>query len=348
MAKTLVEVLQEQGVILIESSDGRYVAHCPFHEGDREPSFTVYPNETYWCFGCSEWGNPVRFLVKKGMSAKDALEYVGVDDFIFPKAEKRAIKVKNVLKTGRFLYKITDQYHEYLLSQQGPQRYLEERGLLPETITKFRLGYTDGMVLNLRYAEEYEMANEVGLLSKNGYEALAHRITIPNIIEDEFVDFMMGRTVINDKVKYLGLRMPKPLCGFYDSRFSPILFIVEGNFDYLILRQWGYPAVVASGTHISKPNYALLRGKKIVYIPDNDDAGRKATNKLKAQIPDAVILDISGLGVKDIGELAPKPDSQESFRQLVEDLTWESFFGNADWMKASINTLNVSTQLPLT
>src|SRR6185369_10992231 len=133
MAKTLLEVLAENGIETIETSNDRYVAHCPFHKGDREPSFTIYPNETYWCFGCKKWGNPVKFLVEyKGMSDKEALEYVGLD-FALPKAEKRAIKVKNTLKTGVFLYDVAKFYHEYLMEQPGPQKYIQDRGLTIET-----------------------------------------------------------------------------------------------------------------------------------------------------------------------------------------------------------------------
>ncbi len=275
MAKTLLEVLSENDIKLIESGD-KWVAHCPFHKGDRDPSFTVYPNNTYYCFGCQKWGNPVKFLVEyKGMTAKEALEIVG-EDYEIPKVEKKAIKVKNLLKTSKFLYDVAKLYHEYLVEQPGPIKYLMDRGLTEETVTRYMLGYTDGAVLEIQFAEEAAMANEIGLVNKGGYEALSHRIVIPNIIDKMYCDFMIGRTVINDKIKYLGLRMPKPIMGFYELRNSPILFLVEGNFDYLILRQWGYPAVVMSGSHITKFNYNLLKSRLIVVVPDNDETGEKA------------------------------------------------------------------------
>lgn len=333
MAKTLLEVLEENGISTLETSNGRSVAHCPFHKGDREPSFTIYPNETYWCFGCQKWGNPVKFLVDyKGMSAKEAMEYVGLD-FEFPKSEKRAIKVKNTARTSIFLYEVAKQYHQHLMEEPGPQKYLKDRGLTLETAEKFLLGYTDGGVLNLPYAYEYEMANEVGLLNKNGAEALAHRIIIPNIIDNKYCDFMTGRTVINDKIKYLGLRMPKPICGFYDSRNSPILFLVEGNFDYLILRQWGYPAIVMSGSHIKAVDYTLLKHKQIIMVPDNDETGMKAAQQVKKTLPSTIILDYTSLGVKDVGELAVKPNAQANFDKLVMEQLWDTIFTNSGLMK---------------
>jgi len=332
VAKTLLEVLTENGIETIESGD-KFVAHCPFHKGDREPSFTIYPNETYWCFGCKKWGNPVKFLVEyKGMSDKEALEYVGLD-FALPKAEKRAIKVKNTLKTGVFLYDVAKFYHEYLMEQPGPQKYIQDRGLTIETAKKFLIGYTDGGVLAFDFASEYELANEVGLLNKAGAESLAHRIIIPNLIDGKYCDFMTGRTVLNAKPKYLGLRMPKPICGFWDSRNSPVLFLVEGNFDYLLLRQWGYPAIVMSGSHISKANYSLLRSKTIVMVPDNDEVGFQAAKEVKKTLPSTIILDYQSLGAKDIGELALKSNAEQLFAEVVREKLWDTLFTNHGLMK---------------
>ena len=319
MSKTLLEVLSENDIILHESGE-KWVAHCPFHKGDREPSFTVYPNNTYYCFGCRVWGNPVKFLVDfKGMSAEAAILEVG-QDYAFPKQEKRgSIKIKNMLKTSKFLYEVAVIYHEYLLEQSGPLKYLLERGLTEETIKKYMIGYTDGAVLGLSFAEEYTLANDVGLINKNGYEVLSHRITFPNIVDRQFCDFMIGRTVINDKIKYLGLRMPKPIMGFYDVRKSPIIFLVEGQFDYLVLRQWGYPAVVMSGAHLSKSNYMLLRDRTVIIIPDNDFIGIKAAKELNQNLSSSIILDWSKLGVKDIGDLVLVEGAKDSFNTIVND-----------------------------
>lgn len=346
MSKSLLEVLTEEGIETFESSNDRSVAHCPFHKGDSEPSFTIYPNETYYCFGCHVWGNPVKFLVDyKGISAKEALEIVG-EDYTFPKSEKRAIKIKNLTKTGKFLYEVADKYHRYLRETPGPQVYLQDRGLSFETIDRFKIGYTDGAVLDYDTAEEYELANEIGLMNKGGYEALAHRITIPNLVEN-YADFMTGRTVINDKIKYLGLRMPKPICGFYDSRNSPILFLVEGNFDYLILRQWGYPAIVSSGSSITALNWPVLKTKTIVMVPDNDEVGASLAREVQSKLKNVILLDYSHLGVKDIGELAVKDKAKESFDAIVEEALWDITSLNPTWSRYLPTSID-STQLALT
>lgn len=331
MAKSLSQVIGEQGLELQESGGGRKVLPCPFHLGDNEASFTVYPNETYFCFGCEAWGDAVKFLVDfKGMSNSEALEYVG-EDYKTPKADKlQVIKVRNTSRTFKFLFDVAMIYHEFLMETPGALNYLKNRGLSKEIILKYKLGYTDGQVLSLDTAYEMSLALEIGLINKNSYEMMSHRITVPNLTEDGHCDFIMGRTVTNDKVKYLGARMPKPIQGFYEVRHSPVLFVVEGQFDWLTLRQWGYPAIAMSGTHSSRVNDDLLAPKKLVIVPDYDESGvgLDAANKLQKKFGEnAVILDYTELRKPheklDISKLAESLGGEMLFKTIVsEQLPW--------------------------
>lgn len=347
MSKTLQEVLEENNVQTFDSSNGRRVAHCPFGtHRDSRPSFTLYPNETYWCFGCKVWGNPVKFLVDfKGMDAKAAYEYVGVD-FTLPKAEKRVIKLKNTLKTGVFLFDVALRYHHNLIITPGPLKYLNDRGLNDQTIANHMIGYTDGSVLTFDNVEDYELSNEVGLLNKDGYEVLSHRIVVPNVIDRTYVDYMIGRTVINDKAKYLGLRMPKPIMGFHQYRHSPILFMVEGQFDWMLLKQWGYPTVVMSGSHITKANVNLLRGKHIVYIPDNDQVGIRAAHEIIERLgkEQVSIIDISSYGYKDVSDWAQYDiAAEDKFEELVQEALCDTLSLNPIYQKY-VPQLTIQTQ----
>lgn len=327
--KSLVEVLQEQKIELVVSGE-RYKAYCPFHKDDT-PSLTIYPTETYYCFGCNVWGDAVKFLVDyKGMDAKEAMEYVGVD-YTQPRTEKaKVIKVKSTSKTWEFLYSVTKEYHNYLLNLRGALNYLLGRGLTEETIKKYMLGYTDGKVLNLYYVWERQLADEIGLMTRTGFETMSHRITIPNIVGESQVDFLMGRTIINDNIKYLGARMPKPLIGFFEVRHSPIIFIVEGQFDWLTLRQWGYPAICVSGTHLKAYARLPLFEKQIIIIPDIDSSGigMKEGKKLLSQFGEnAQILDITPLkwpshDKLDINSLAQADDGERMFAELVRSILW--------------------------
>lgn len=42
----------------------RYRGLCPFHE-EKTPSFFIFPDNRYHCFGCNAHGNPISFLMKK-------------------------------------------------------------------------------------------------------------------------------------------------------------------------------------------------------------------------------------------------------------------------------------------
>lgn len=331
MAKTLTEVVSEQGFEVVDGGSGRRKIKCPFHEGDHEPSLTIYPNETYFCFGCEKWGDAVKFLIDlKGWTSQEAFEYVGAD-YKTPKTDKaKVIKVKNTTATFKFLYDVAVEYHEFLMATPGALNYLHNRGLTRETLQRYKVGYTDGHVLSIQTAYEMDLALEIGLINKNSFEMMGHRVTIPNITEEGHCDFIMGRTVINDKVKYLGARMPKPIQGFYEIRHSPIIFLVEGQFDWLTLRQWGYPAAVISGTHLSRTNKQLLEGKKIIIVPDYDDTnvGINAANSLKESLGEnSVVLDYSelktGPGKLDISALAESRGGEFLFQTIVrEQLPW--------------------------
>lgn len=340
MAKTLVEVLEEQGIVL-KKSGVRFIAPCPFHGGgERTPPFTVYPNETYYCFVCEVWGDAVKYLVDKvGMAPDAAMDYVGVD-YRQPK-RKQVIKIRDKSRVWPFLYEVTEAYHKNLLQTKGALNYLYGRGLSHETIIKYKLGYTDGSVLNLQFVSDVKLAEEYGILNEKGYEILSHRITIPNIPESGMCDYIIGRTVINDKIRYLNIRTPRAIYGLVEAWASPILFVTEGHFDYLVLREWGYPSIVVGGTHMTSINVNVLRQRNIVIVPDNDAAGVAAGLSLKTKIgANSMILDYTSLDVKDIGEAAQKPGAKEEFAKLVkEQVTWPSYTLSPTLMK-SFSTLS--------
>lgn len=323
--KSLLEVLSLEGIETKDSSSGRRVAVCPFHDGDRDPSFTIYPNDTYYCFGCEAWGDATKFLTEfKHISFKEAEEIVGT--ISIEKPDKRVIKVRNTIETWKFLGQVTETYHQMLLNTKGALDYLHRRGLNDDIISRYKIGYSDGKTLNLKYAWEYDLGVSIGLIHRDGYELLSHRITIPDILEPGEVDFLIGRTVVNDRVKYLGLRMPKPIVGFYEIRKSPVIFLAEGQFDWLILRQWGYPAAILGGSHLSRQHQIVLNTKHVVLVPDNDTVGKSTVTSLKNKISNLSVIDYTQLSVKDIGEVAQLENGQTIFDELVkEQLNWTTF-----------------------
>jgi hypothetical protein len=227
-------------------------------------------------------------------------------------------------------------YALQLAGNSQAQQYLFGRGLTAATIENFRLGFACGIGLSgwLRnQGLDLQLAALLGILGKNGKgERLAGRITVPVFDRENQVVQITGRVfegggsptfwleeetveepaeeepangVANVPApKYLHLRLPKP----HFSRFLPptgklpYLLLVEGPFDYLLARQWNYPAVCNFGTNVNYDNLTCLKealdaGKldQLLIGFDND--------------PDKVLAD---------GSRTPGPGPQAAHKLLAE------------------------------
>lgn len=55
---------------------GRYKAPCPIHE-EKTPSFVIYPDNHFYCFGCTESGDSISYIRKtKELGFIDAVKYL--------------------------------------------------------------------------------------------------------------------------------------------------------------------------------------------------------------------------------------------------------------------------------
>jgi len=76
---SLADVVGQYGVSLKPQSGNRYAALCPFHN-DKSPSFVIYPDGGFKCFGCGEHGDVVDFVAKiDGLSPIDAAKQLDAD-----------------------------------------------------------------------------------------------------------------------------------------------------------------------------------------------------------------------------------------------------------------------------
>ncbi len=50
---------------------GKRFTLCLFHK-EKTPSFCIYPDNSYYCFGCGAHGNAIDFLIAQGYSFTDA------------------------------------------------------------------------------------------------------------------------------------------------------------------------------------------------------------------------------------------------------------------------------------
>ena len=68
----IVEVVSDY--IELKRTGKVYMGRCPFHD-DRKPSFAVYPDGFYKCFGCGASGDVIDFIMQiRNCDFKEALE----------------------------------------------------------------------------------------------------------------------------------------------------------------------------------------------------------------------------------------------------------------------------------
>ena len=166
-------------------------------------------------------------------------------------------------------------------------------------------------------------AEGVGLLRRQDgrtWEFFAGRITFVERDRAGRVIHMAGRAVSSKaRAKYLFLpELPKPVYGLARLNPSRPVFVVEGIVDYVTLWQWGYQAVATLGTLIKTQDARrLAQAAKVVFVPDNDEAGKAAAARWREAVGHGVVLRLPE-GAEDVNDLAQQPDGEAIFHRLVE------------------------------
>lgn len=58
----LLELVRSHGMEPKEETAGRYRMKCPMHN-ENTASFFIYPNNSYYCFGCANGGKVINFMM---------------------------------------------------------------------------------------------------------------------------------------------------------------------------------------------------------------------------------------------------------------------------------------------
>jgi len=75
----LLSVVESAGVKM-RRAGSRHIGLCPFHQ-EKTPSFFVFPDNRFMCFGCGEHGDVIDFVRKlHGLSFRDALRHLGIEE----------------------------------------------------------------------------------------------------------------------------------------------------------------------------------------------------------------------------------------------------------------------------
>lgn len=327
------------GYVRLQKKGNTYFGLCPFHN-EKTGSFSVSPNkQMYYCFGCGAGGNVFTFLMQyENFTFSEAMQTLadkaGVE---LPKQEMTQAQKREADRRSRLLEinkEAAKYFYTLLRSKRGIRayQYFEERGLSPETMQKFGLGYSDQYSDDLykylrKKGYEDDILKDSGLVTldevRGGYDKFWNRAMFPIMDVNNRVIGFGGRVMGQGDPKYLNSPETKifdksrNLYGLNIARTTrkSQLLLCEGYMDVIALHQAGFDNAVASlGTALTSGHANLLkRYTKEVYLTyDSDGAGVKAA--LRA-IP---ILKEVGIVTKVIN-MRPYKDPDEFIKALGAD-----------------------------
>ncbi len=336
---------------------------CPFHK-EKTPSFQVNPVKGFfYCFGCHKGGDVFTFLQEiEGISFSDALkmlaEETGVE--LKPFTERRPVQnlAGNQLSKSDML-RIHDIaarfYYQSIRQSKQTIEYFKSRGLAPETVRDFRLGYSPAGYSSLIMHFQSQGIDSSALVNcglaiktEDGrtFDRFRNRVMFSLFDLSGKVIGFAGRTMEADATpKYLNspetllYKKKNVLYGLYQARQyikeSGFVLIVEGYMDYLTMYQAGIRNVVASsGTALTEEHAQLLSRfcSRIVLLFDGDQAGQNAAKKA-IYVLAPFNFDISVL-------VLPGDEDPDSYiRKYGKQSFQEQINSSKDWMQFIIEKM---------
>src|SRR5882757_7237089 len=313
----IVRVIGEY-ITLKKSGAQNYSGLCPFH-GEKSPSFSVHvTRQFYHCFGCGVSGDVFKFVQEiDKVSFPEAVKVVAQKCGIaLPKREFSSPEEAAESRLRGRLLELYEQatlwFEEQLKSPEGARarEYLTGRGLKPETIAKFRIGYAPdgfgGLRERLAGAAPQDVLRTSGLFrfkeqedeagNKNAgriYDYFRKRITFPIANEGGRVIAFTARALDSEEPRKY---MNSPETPLYSKgqvlfnldkarqaiRQQNMALLVEGQMDCISVFAAGVtPVLATSGTAFTEQQARLLRRytTRLVVNFDPDTAGANAAEK---------------------------------------------------------------------
>lgn len=307
-AADIVDVVKEY--VPLKKMGRNYFGLCPFHSED-SPSFSVSAEkQIFYCFGCNAGGDVFRFLMlKDGISFPEAVQRLADRAGIVVPREEKSPEVRRKEAKRQEFFEANElamkYYHWFLNQEAGAQgrQYLVNRGLSPEIIEQFQLGYAPQGWDNLlrfmlkRGRREKDLA-ALGLLAAHTreskatgyYDQFRNRVMFPIWNHYNRVVGFGGRVLDTSLPKYLNspesdiFNKSRTLYGlnFAANSIRDLnqAIIMEGYLDVITCHQYGITnAVAALGTALTAEHAKLLMRYtgNLVMAFDADSAGIKAT-----------------------------------------------------------------------
>jgi len=222
-------------------------------------------------------------------------------------------------------------YHERLTDDA--RRYLiEERGLTPEVLDRFQVGWADGG-LRRHLLEERGFSADAcvaaGVLAQDEQRGTRdffyQRIIFPNVVGGRVVH-LSGRRIDGGKPKWMHLPGEIAYPFNVDALREPDCIWTEGILDVLSLACWNMPAVAGLGTHVKDEWGELVpRENRIIVTMDGDAAGSSGALKAAALLGKrARIASLPpGKDPNDMLREGRRAEFEECLRTAVDLLTFQ-------------------------
>ncbi|MGQ9508901.1 MAG: DNA primase [Thermodesulfobacteriota bacterium] len=353
---SILEVVSDY--VNLKKAGKNYRGLCPFHS-EKTPSFMVNEEkQIFHCFGCGEGGDVFTFLMKIGpftfpQAVEELAKRYGVNltRREVSKAHKEDLEKRELLFQ---INKIASEYYHQILTQKKEgekgRKYLAQRGITPEIIENYRIGYAiegwNGLVNYLWQKKiSLEQACQLGLilarkkvegtLNKEAwYDVFRNRIIFPIFDLHERVVGFGGRLIGEGEPKYINSSESKIyhkgeiLYGLHVAKRyiseKDCVIIVEGYFDLLTLHKFGLKNSVATlGTALTPKHIHLLKRytKNVILLFDPDQAG------VQAALRTLPLFLEEGLGPKVIS--LPKGEDPDTFIRKGNVGTFEKMLAQA-------------------
>ena len=239
-------------------SKNQYI--CPFcgsgtgknHTG----AFTVYPNNTYYCFSCQTSGDIFTLYAEinhldirtdfQQIKTKLAEKYNIRPDVTQNQQEISSNPIKKEKDYTKFFQAAEQHLHE--------TDYLTKRGISLETQRKFHCGYVAGFM----YKGNQTTPAVIIPTSENSY---MWRSTTENLKQKRGAANILNISALS----------------------QPYCFVVEGEIDCMSIDELGFPCIgLGSASNINKIFNHNISDTVLIIAMDNDHAGQKAAEKLAA------------------------------------------------------------------
>src|SRR5271165_1338729 len=301
---------------LRKSGAQNYSGLCPFHK-EKSPSFSVHAvRQFYHCFGCQASGDVFSFVGKiENVTFPEAVRIVAQKCGIpLPKREYSSPEEAAEAQMRRKLLDLHEAAAAWFEEQlRGPEGavacdYLAGRGLMPEGIKTFRIGYAPDSFNALRDRlsgmADAETLRASGLFSQKEhedgtlgplYDRFRKRVTFPICNESGRVIAFTARILESGEKagpKYINspetplyskgqvlFNLDKARTAIRQAEFA---LLVEGQMDCISVYLRGIQNVIAtSGTAFTEHQVNLLRRhtSQVAVNFDPDAAGANAAEK---------------------------------------------------------------------